>query len=561
MKFITTIFLCLLIGCSATQPVASPCPACPPPTTITKNVHDTLYETVDSLVERTVQVDHYVLSDTMVRDIVLNPVAGDSYEMLQDAINLCIDFPGHRIILNPGNYYISKGILAAKILNGVYQQVNFDLEGYGNAKNSPVTASIILTDTAGFALSIQQGKGCVIKNIAFFGQYYFPGTLSILSLDTLPTAAWDVGVRTNRTSPYAGLVIDPFSDPWYYTNGYQMYPGLEDHYLPGMNTSGSTDITIDGCGFYNFLVGTAITPSFQANGELINVVNCHYEKCKSAYAFNQAQSKSNTFRNIEAWSMIRTVIDGDNYGPGRGDGSTCPVVENLNCAGGIFQIMDVNNVTLSCNMSHVFAEYLYRIGQASGTMGMHFQDWQIDFQTDIGVPTPDHYFPGPGIFWDNCTFRRYTGSPERLIIAMPDNYFRGGSFSGVPAAYMNPADNMFYQPGSGPGGFDRVRLVPGGGWLNGAGSDTTIPIPGHFPVRIDRSSFTGYVLLSDPRIAAGDFLLTQKWYDGTTVTTFEYPLGVVTAVSADTVFLSRMGSGIHDGEVLTIFDNKVKTSL
>jgi len=89
----------------------------------------------------------------------------------------------------------------------------------------------------------------------------------MVQVDTLAFTEWsDNSVRNNTMSPYAGVVIDPFSDSAAYPSSSDLYPGLHAYYPAGMNRSGSTDVRIEECSIANFIVGVMITPSNQQNG-------------------------------------------------------------------------------------------------------------------------------------------------------------------------------------------------------------------------------------------------------------------------------------------------------
>lgn len=508
------------------------------------------------------QVVKCILGDTNSHVIRLTPINGDNYNQIYSTAMYCNANPGWIMELEAGNYPITQSLVFASLVNGFYQQFHIVMRGAVPTKNTPsqYTSNIIDLSTNGFGLGIQQGKGCHINNIAFYGQYTFPNSLNLVSLDTLSSGAWNVGVESSPTSPYAGIVIDPFSDPSSYTNGRLMYKGLESYYIKGMNQSGSTDITIDGCSFYNYLVGVMVTPSNQQNAELINVWNSGFEKCKVAYACTQAQSKTNTFNNNKIWSFVRTGLDGANYGTGHSDGSCMPFVDNLNIAGGVYDIIEAASSNFSINMQNVFAENLFKIGLSGGPAGCHYSNWQIDFQTGPNLPEPDYHSGGYNITWDNCTFRHYGEPDHRITMNSPDNIFNGGNFNVPPVCYSNPADNSLYTPNSNPATFNHVKMTYTTKWLNNNNYDSVVYIGNNITAHIDRNTFTGYIVGQYPGITVGDKLMTMKWYEGTTTTTFEYPLGQVTSISADqdTTYFCKVGVGIHDGDVLYVYDGKIK---
>ena len=525
-----------------------------------------VYDTVKTVMI----VNHYILSDTTVRDIVLNPVDGDNYQTLQDAINLCIDYPGHRILLNPGTYQISQPLIAAKIVNGVYQQVTIDIEGYSYNRNSGTGAVIEPLFWNTFALGIQQGKSCIVKNLSFQGEYYFPSYLNQVGIDTLGFGQWNDGrTSDNQTSPYSAIVIDPFSDSTIGFNGttVKMYDGLHGYYLPGMSRSGSTDIKISGCGISNFVVGIIDGPANQQNGELIAVTDCRIDNVKVVYAYTNAQQKANTITGLMCWGNVHTVLDGQNYGFRYGDGSTCPMVDVMNIAGSVYQLIEGYAVAFPISIKRVYAEGLFKIGSTGGNACVHFDDCQIDFQLNAdGVPMPDFYCLGDNIVFTNCMLRVYNGSTffNRIILAGRQSFY-GGMMSSPPV--VTDCETVYL-------GSQQQTVLPvlsnvlmfysAGKLLNRNDYDSIVIVSGNSrpTVHINRSNFSGYFVTTNASAAhVGDILLTIKNYDEYPITSYRYPLGYVTAVSADTVSFFKGGVGIHDGDQLYIWGDRLKTNL
>jgi hypothetical protein len=488
-------------------------------------------------------------TDTALPFVLLYPdPSGDSYPELQRAIDNYINTGTGWLMLMPGVYRISKPLIVAKIVGSDYGQVCLRMEGPAFAKDAPAKymAHIIPTFNNTFALGIQKGKGCIISNICFSGQYLVPNTLSVLDIDTLPFEKWSDGKTSdNRTSPYAGIVIDPFSDRATFDATHKMYAGLQNYYLPSMSRGGSTAIQITGCSFRNFVVGVMVTPSYQQNGEEIDVTDCSISECRSAYAFSQAQSKANTVSRLQVWGGVHTIIDGGHFGFRRTDGATCPMVDVVNVAGATHQLIYSGSYAFPVTLKRVYAEGLFKIGFSGGFAGTHFEDFQIDFQNGFpGVPTPDAYFLGDGVVWDNCMLRIYNGGANcfRLIMMSPNNLFIGGSLSAPPV--INPLK---------PPSFLHTQFYYTGGFLttDKGGYDTILMASPEATVHCDRKTFNGYVLgLSKVRVK--DVLLTAKLNDEDANLLIsvnnQYPLGFVTAVSGDTTYLQNMGAGIHSGK-------------
>jgi len=499
--------------------------------------------------------------DTTGRVLILTPARGDSYPGLQQAIDFCIGHPGYRMHLEAGDYYISHPLIVARILGKDYGQVSIDIEGAAYAKNSQpaYTSNIITTFTNGFALGLQLNKGSVIRNIHFQGKFTFPNTLSQVQVDTLSFSQWKDGIcRDTRTSPYAAIVIDPFGDRATFDRpAYTMYPGLEKYYLPGMDRSGSTAINISGCSIYDFVVGILVTAAFQYNAELINVTDSRIDNCKVCYAYSQAQSKANTLFDLMVWGGVHTILDGLNYGFGHNDGSTAPFVDVMNVAGSVHQLFNIFASTFPFSAKRVYAESLFKIGIVRGLAGTHFDDFQIDFaNADAGYPSPDCYYAGYNTTWTSCMLRLYNGTSERIVLDYPTNTFTGGCMNAPPVCWNTSEQmplftnvGMFYY---------KVR----GGVLNSNTYDTRTYLEMDGRLHVNRKDFSGWFMCKNSnQVSAGDILVANnKNYEDqlSVVGGCNYPVGFVTAINKDTVFLQNVGVGFHEGDLVTIVDCKLK---
>lgn len=490
--------------------------------------------------------------------IVVYPTdTGDDWPNLQAAINWQAQHPGVMIKTVVGDYQLSRPLISANIQGGDYGQVKLDIEGPVNARNTQKSTVFHYNAAGAFALGVQNCKGCTIKNINFIGQYEFPEYLNVLQIDTLLFSQWpDTVGGGSRTSPNAAICIDPFSDPGAYDGvRYKMYAGLEGYYLPGMSQGGSTAIDISGCQITSFVVGVMITPSMQANGEMINITGNRIDNCKVSVAWSQAQSKANTISDFMSWGNVQTILDGVDYGFPRGDGSTAPMVDVMNIAGYTHQLLHATAQSFPITMKRVYAEGLYKIGMVeAGIAGVHFDDWQIDFQNGIpGVPSPDFYYFGTNTTWTSCMLRLYNGLPsQRIVLNSLNNVFRDGSIGSPPVcATLNPS-----QPSP---LFEHVTLYWNNGMLNRNDYDSLVYV-GTIPMTIDKSTFTGYFLKPRFPVGLGDVLTTPtQFLDFPGQSSQVGPAGFVTRISGDTVFVGNVGQNVQSGQAIDIYDCKFKT--
>ena len=514
------------------------------------------------------------LVDSISHIITLYPLAGDNTNQIDSAINFGNTHAGQwKVMPMPGNYTIKHGLKGQNIQNGAYHQYYLDLEGWANAKDAPGSVAVnwYFTDPASYGLGIDQCKGCTITNIAFYGPFTFPNALNEIQIDTLPWTQWSgQGCRNNQTSPTAGLAIDVHSDPRDY-NGttMQMYPEDSGLYIQGMSQSGSTDVTVEGCRFEQWVVGIVVSPAFQLNGDEIQINSCRVDQCASAISFTSSQNKACVVNNIMSWGQTNTVFDGIHFGAGRSDGQNPPQVITTSIAGNTCQIFDYMNLSFPLTANDIYADGVFRIGRVCSDAGNQITGAQIDFQAaGAGVPSPDYYWYGPFTTWTGCMLRIYNGSRNfgRIVLNSQGNIFTGGSVSDPPICKDSAAIRKQDQPGNYPAVFDGVFAQYTNAFLQGNGWDSTISL-GSDSVTINPSAFTGSFRVP-PSVGAGIAVADPITYCGffseylmNTTYMWEIPMGWVTSVSTgssqDTVYLRNTGYHCYSGKY-SLFDQKLE---
>jgi hypothetical protein len=506
----------------------------------------------------------------------------------------------------PGTYPISRPLIIARFTGNSYKQASISLIGPANSKNiSAGYAALVPTFNNTFAIGIQLGKGVLIKDLMITGRFTFPNSLNPIQVDTLAFNEWtDGSSRDNRLSPYAGIVIDPFSDAAVYARKEDMYPGLHPYYCQNLGRGGSTSVQVVGCSIRNFVVGVMITPSNQQNGELIDVIDCDISGNKVAYSMGQAQSKECHVVRLKCWQPTHTVFDNMHYGFGHGDGAGIPMVDGVNIAGHVKQLCSIYAASFSGSFRNVYAEGLFRLGFAGGLATVSFEDCQIDFATqDRGIPYPDFLVQGSGASFHDCLLRFYPGVPgARLLLSGTNNQYEGGVMNAPPITvninnegiYNNPAFHhvtMYYSGGilgSSNWGPITAALPFEGSDGNGTdpvyfgnsyvfrdpfygadliykityhdGYERTARLSGTPVLHADKSAWTAYFKLKDPLdsnlLRPGDFILTtglhyQDDYKNLAATT--YPVGIVRNIRHDTVNLDNLAYGINNGMALSLW--------
>lgn len=519
-------------------------------------------DTFTSVIRLTDSITVPLNIDTNRYIIRLAPAAGDSYPELQAAINFQQANGGYKILLSPGTFYISHPLLVTNIISGQYWASYINMEGASNAKN-PIQgqiSKIIPLFDSGFAIGMQQCKGCMIKNVLIQGRYTFPNSLTEIQIDTLPYAGWNDGIHSfNKSSPYAGIVIDPFSDPINYDGVINKeYPGMSQYYLPGMNISGSTAVNISGIYIQDFVVGMCVTPSHQLNGEMINLTDSHLDNNCIDYAFTQAQAKVNLVTDLETWGQGYCIFDGNRFGINGGDGSICPMIDEVNIAGFVHEFISDYSNSFPVSIKRVYAEGLFKFGTLYSQFGAHLDDCQMDFQlSDPSVPSPGVIFAGSNTTFTGCMFRVYDASPlyNRLPFFGSTLNFIGGAFGGPPVmgqlggfgpnSPFNPHFNGVLFPYTSNSGFS--------GLIDSFNNPVQI---GSFLVRVNRSNFSGYVTgYQGSGVSPGDLLVASLYTDDVIPTLVDdYSVGFVASIGHDTIYLSHVGFQIQDSVSYSITD-------
>jgi len=532
----------------------------------------------------------------------------DDWAYIQKAINYILDNSAavRNLYFPPGTYVISRPLLIARFTGNSYKQASINLIGPASSKTiSAGYAALAPIFNNTFAIGIQLGKGVLIKDLMITGRFTFPNTLNAIQVDTLAFNEWtDGSSRDNRFSPYSGIVIDPFSDSAVYENKQDMYPGLHPYYCPGLGRGGSTAVQVVGCSIKNFVVGVMITPSNQQNGELVDVIDCNISGNKVAYSMGQAQSKECHVIRLECWQPTHTIFDNRQYGFRHGDGAGVPMVDGVNIAGHVKQLVNIYAASFGGSFRNVYAEGLFRLGFVGGPAMVSFEDCQIDFSTqDPGIPYPDFIVLGLGASFQNCMLRFYPGVPGvRLLLSGTNNHYEGGVMNAPPIAvninnegvYYNPTFRnvtMYYSGGilgsSNPGivtaslpfegsnGFGTDPVYSGNSYVFRSpfygvdviykityhdGYERTARLSGTPVLHADKSTWTAWFKLKNPKdsnlLRPGDFILTsrlhyQDEYSYMVATT--YPVGIIRSIAHDTVNLANLAYGINNGMALSLW--------
>jgi len=293
--------------------------------------------------------------------------SADDYDEIQKCIDAAIVSEVSSVRLLSGIHRISKGLL----IRASAGQVTMTMEGVFNYNGDPGTA-IYCTDSTNFAIGIQGGRACQIKNmyIAGFNRSYNPTTAQVIA--NTP-AQWRAQYgRDTRYSPFAGIVIDPFKNGVTADGG---YPEFTAQY--SLSQATSAQVNIENVVIRYFIVGIAVSPSGQnTNGSEIKIENAIIQSCRHGVITANTQARSVDLINCDI-AFVATGIDATRYGnqaapPPRIFGGQMTFLKDI----------------LYCPASYgggqiigLYTESVYRIGAWIGLSGevLNFKDCEIRF--------------------------------------------------------------------------------------------------------------------------------------------------------------------------------------
>ena len=284
----------------------------------------------------------------------------DDTTHIQAALDYAVANDVKYVYFPAGEYLISDSLVLVKFAAGAFSYQGVSLVGDGTGDNGTPNVKIIQTNPDQAGLLVQKWYGGFIEGIAIHGAATHIASVSMNQM-VEGTADWFGACRSNRYSPHAGIVVDPFTS----RAAGDQYPDKSSYYVAGAN--GSHHFAIRNCDIRQWIVGALISPNATSyNGE-----NCDFDfnivwQCHTALAVGQSQALSVFVRNMEAWVGIHTVISCDVWGSGVG---AFPRVEGLNVAGGTYQLFSYDfgwAGKSGIEVKGLHAESFYSLGNATG---------------------------------------------------------------------------------------------------------------------------------------------------------------------------------------------------
>jgi hypothetical protein len=342
---------------------------------------------------------------------------------IQQAIDLAIAPVGAPtnetgiVYIPPGRYRIDT-TLKAFIRNGnEYTFSSVKIEGccpsYNNNFNSTV---LISPSNANPILVYQKSRDISLENIVFVGSSGWATGIDanqgMVAIYNNPATDYTGGCRDNPKSPYAGVVIDPFS---VYTPVNDRYPGLTAYYT---NTDGGSSLTrIHRCHFEKFVVGLSLSPNGSTqNNDSVSCIDCSWENCKVAISVGQSQSRdTHAIRPII--HQCKVCFDSVNYGEGLGEPVDVQGGRTTFC-GEIYQSTRSYGGQLRC--AGLYNEGLYRIGTFSGAgpnEPITFDTCSFNFDpTPSGERRPDRLITNANVTLRDCYLFVNAATVEPILV-------------------------------------------------------------------------------------------------------------------------------------------------
>jgi len=349
----------------------------------------------------------------------------DDYDAIQKSISTCIKNNIHVLYVPAGRYKISQPLIIRDADNSkTGNQRNFctlEILGESSFWDSNMGSEISASFSNAFAIGIQNGKGCKIRKLKITGLFSPPSSRNSQEFYNLPFEKFkDDKCRDSRYSPYAGIVIDPFtnlpSNPLPPDGG---YPTLLDYYGKAsklQTQSGSTGTELEELSISGFVVGICSSPNGQTRNAEITIINkVQFANCKLCISGGQDQEKGNRISNIYCWGGTHTVFGTDLYGGARMAGNWN--IDHVNIAGGVVRfIYNDQHGYFPTYISNVFAESLGSFGIFNSQLACEVSDCSFDFayKSQAGPQTLLTSY-GNNVVFRSCNFRYY-GSPDSLLM-------------------------------------------------------------------------------------------------------------------------------------------------
>jgi hypothetical protein len=360
----------------------------------------------------------------------------DDQPAIQRALDFCAAHSsGYGTVhLDVGVFTLGAPLLMYRWVGTAYAFQGTNLEGESSfwpASGSGTVLQCKFKDK--FAIGVQLGKGNRITRIKISGQFHPPYKDAMHFYNSTFEEFRDSTCRDTNYSPFAGIVIDPFSNSVHQVPDDGGYPGYREWYRGNGSLSGSTGIEIEDVSIEGFVVGVCSSPnSFTRNAELTNIDKIQFSNTKLCISGSQDQEKGNIVTNLGCWGITHTIFATGLYGAHTPGNWT---IENANIAGSVNRLIyNPQAGYFGSHFRNIFAESLGRLGTIYSNQGTIFESSEIGFAY---YATDDHQYLFPqldcsGVTFIGCDLRMY-GTFKPITISGSPNFI-GCGFETVPFA-------------------------------------------------------------------------------------------------------------------------------
>lgn len=356
-----------------------------------------------------------------VRDFGGDPSNKDYSDAITQGIEYCVKNNVRKLFFPLGVYNFSK----SQIIKST-GFVTLELEGESSFWDSNMGSVLNYTGTDGFAIGIQNGKGCKIRKFTINGRFQPPFGNDRKKFFASKFEDFKDGVcRDSRYSPHAAIIIDPFTNIPGQIPGDGGYPALKQYYgaWPGFSTqTGSTGIELEELSINNFVVGIGSSVNGMTRNAEISIFNkIQFENVKLAVANCTDQEKMNVISNIYCWGGTHTIFANGQYGGAPNwymAGNY--VIDHANLAGAVVRFIDWNGGGYFASyINHIFAESLGQWGNFNSGLACAVTNCHIDFAleyegNDITKTVITSW--GENVVYRSCNFRFYDGLPHDVKV-------------------------------------------------------------------------------------------------------------------------------------------------
>lgn len=362
----------------------------------------------------------YHRSIKSITDFGASPNKTDNSQAIQDCFDYCLEKNIARAYVPYGaRYNYEKPLLVWK--RGAY--ASLQIVGDGTFWGANMGSELQYNGTDGFALGIQNGKGCTVSGLRLISGFKAPFTDDKRKFYQSSFDEFTDGVHTDKKfGPHAGIVLQPFpnkpgeipEDGGY--NTMQQYFGQ----YPNLSTqTGGTGTTIENNCLDGFVVGICSSPNgFTRNEEITMIRRNQYKNMKLCISSGQDQEKGNVIDGTHCWGPVHTIFANGLYGIGNSRQRSAGhyMIRDTNFAGLVARLWRIEQQGyFATYIDGVYGESAGRWGNFGGEVAMSAIRCSVDFEVpEVAGEHTLFTSNGSNVAYRDCNFRYY-GRPQQAL--------------------------------------------------------------------------------------------------------------------------------------------------